>query len=370
MGENFSARGCRVHVHDFPVETGVDQSCLRGLQVQSDHLRHRGAGAQPVTAQSGGIGREPGHLHVLEHDLHELRPNGSGHRSSVDPAVMFSADDHVLQGDLVVFIAHPDRGGVGGDKAHVPRIAESLVGSCLSTLRASYGSSRPGSLRRRDLLQGYAGRGEGGRISIALVLHLVLVENPGVGRDNPRDDVGGSPLSVGGEVGVSRRHFQGAHRSGAQHDGEHFRQIGLDTQPVGDLGHLGWSDHLRDLGVHGVYGRTGGVGQCQHSVVPGSDVAHRPDIGILDTHRRTLDLDVGRGRECGSQRYVAFQRPQEGEGFHAGPGVSPALDRQIELDEVKRQAGGHHLHRAGEVVHGDDGTGGGAGMLGGVALQI
>ncbi len=185
LGEHLSGRGLRVHIYDLPVETGVDQSCLGGLEIQPENLWDRGARTQPVTAQSGGIGREPGGLHILEHDFHELRPDGSGHRSSIHPAVVLPADDHVLEGNLVVFIADPDCGGVCGHEAHIPRVAESLVGSGLPCLGASYGSSRPGSLRRRDLLQRYARRGKGGRIAIALVLHLVLVENPGVGRDDP-----------------------------------------------------------------------------------------------------------------------------------------------------------------------------------------
>ena len=177
-------------------------------------------------------------------------------------------------------------------------------------------------------------------------------------------------MPIGGEVGVRRRHLQGAHGSGAQHDGEHRRQIGLDAQPVGDFRNLGWTDHLRDLGVHRVDRRTGGVGQRQYSVIPGSHVAHRPDVGVFNAHRRALDLDIGWGREGGSQRHVAFQRSQESEGLHAGPGVSPTLDRQVELDEVKRQAGGHHLHGAGEIVHRDDRTGRGAGVFRCVALQV
>ena len=370
LGENLPGRGLRVHIDDLPVETGVDQSALGGLEIQPDHLWDRGCRTQPVTAQSWGVGREPGRHHILKHDFHELRPDGSGHRPSVHPAVVLSADDHVLEGNLVVLIADPDRGGVSRDEAHKPRVAEPLVGPGLSSLGASYGSSRPGSLRCRDFLQRNARRREGGRISIALVLHLVLVENPGVGRDNSGDDVGGGPLPIGGEIGVCRRHFQGAHRSGAQHDGEHLRQIGLDAQPVGHFRHLGWPDHLRDLCVHRVDGRTGGVGQCQYSVIPGSHVAHRPDVGVFNAYCRTLDLDVGRSWESGSQRYVAFQCAQEGEGLHAGSGVSPTLDRQVELDEVERQAGSHDLHRPGEIVHGDDRTGGGAGVFRGVALQV
>ena len=137
LGEHLSGLGLRVHIHDLPVETRVDQSRLGGLEIQPDHLRDRGGRTQPVTAQSGRVGREPGRIHILEHDSHELRPDGSGDRSSVHPAVVLSADDHVLEWNLVVLVADPDRGGVGGDEAHIPRVAEPLVGSRLSSLWAS-----------------------------------------------------------------------------------------------------------------------------------------------------------------------------------------------------------------------------------------